>query len=557
MEKIPTKPEQPNKHEQVRNVEQDRLAFIEAIKNIEIGEIDTEFDEKSVESLVTELGEAKLLLLGETHGVKENADIIYTLFKKFGFKKLALEWDKELREQAEKFLQTGELDFEAIKDSPDGRITAGHFALLKKLKDEGLLEALVCFDGETPTADWDTRDANMAKNIIANLANSRTLVVAGNLHTQVEPITFDDEKEEHHPMGEHLKKQIPNVPSGKIKYLTGQFHNYGTRDFREKPEGVELPKARFYKSDDGVYLFDLPEAHVAVVPNPSEVLSAGEENQSETMEAILSSIMTAEEYSKIEHATPYIFELKAEDKELYYFGSPHTSDPSNPLFAEIEAAFNNANPDIVFVEGMNVRGDKTKFNERVKSATREEAIDRMGESGLTLKLGVEKGIEWESPEPTDEDLYNDLLAKGFSKDEIFAWDVFHILPQYNRQMKREGFEKYVSGFIDRFKRTTNWDNFDYSYERAIKLGEQIFGEAVDVENDQRALDRIDPIPWDEKKEKQTILNRIGEASSLFRDKKIVGDILEAFKTHKRVFVVYGASHAVMQEPAFKKAFESA
>ena len=115
---------QPEKIESGRDVGQDRLAFVEAIKNIDIGEIDTEFDEKSVEGLVSELNKAKLLLLGETHGVKENVDIIYTLFKKFGFKKLALEWNKELREHAEKFLQTGELDFEAIKDSPDGRITA-------------------------------------------------------------------------------------------------------------------------------------------------------------------------------------------------------------------------------------------------------------------------------------------------------------------------------------------------------------------------------------------------------------------------------------------------
>lgn len=553
MEKIPSLIEQPNKHERVRNVEQDRLTFFEQVQNFEIAEIDAEFDEKSAKELASELNDAKVFLLGEMHGVKENADIIYTLFKKFGFKKLALEWDTKLHAHAERFLQTGELDFEAVQNETDGRITAGHFALLKKLKDEGLLEALVCFD------EWSgDRDANMAKNILANVSGDKTLVAAGNLHTKFESIVEIDGKT-HHSMGEHIKKQIPTVPSGEIQYLTGQYHNNGVKDFfkEEKPEGVRLPKARFYKSDEGIYSFDLPEAHVAVVPNPSEVLPEGEENQSETMEAILSSIMTAEEYSKIEHATPYIFELKAGDKELYYFGSPHTSDPSNPLFAEIETAFNKANPDIVFVEGMNVRGDKTKFNQRVKSATREEAIDHMGESGLTLKLGVEKGVDWESPEPTDEDLYNDLLAKGFSKDEIFAWDVFHILPQYNRQMKREGFEKYVSGFIDRFKRTTNWEGFDYSYERAIKLGEQIFGEAVDVENDQRALDRIDPIPWDEKKERQTILNRIGEASSLFRDKKIVSDILEAFKTHKRVFVVYGASHAAMQEPAFKKAFESA
>src|SRR3989338_6191750 len=264
--------EQSERLDNERSIEQDRLAFIQAIKNTDVGEIDTEFDVESVQSLISELADSKLLILGETHGVKENVDVIYTLFKKFGFKKLALEWNEKLREQANKFLESGELDFEAIKDSPDGRITAGHFALLKKLKDEDLLEALVCFDGSTSSGEWDARDENMAKNIIANLSDSATLVVAGNLHTQVEPITFDGEKEEHHPMGENVKKQIPNVPSGKIKYLTGQFHNYGVRDFGEKPEGVELPKARFYKSDKDIYSFELPEAHVAVVPNPKEVL---------------------------------------------------------------------------------------------------------------------------------------------------------------------------------------------------------------------------------------------------------------------------------------------
>lgn len=279
------------------------------------------------------------------------------------------------------------------------------------------------------------------------------------------------------------------------------------------------------------------------------------ENQAETLEPILASIMTAEQYSHTEHATPYIFELQGEDKELRYFGSPHVRDPKNPLFGEIEAAFNEANPDIVFVEGVNVRGDRDKFNERVKAATREEAIEHMGESGFTLKLGVDKGIEWRSPEPTDEDLYNNLLAKRFSKDQIFAWDVFHILPQYNRLMNKQGFKQYVEGFIGRFKQSTNWEGFDYSYERAIQLGEQILGRSVDVENEPDALDFIDPIPWDEKKEKQTTLNRIGEQSSLFRDRKIVSDIADALKTHRRVFVVYGASHAAMQEPALRKLLE--
>ncbi len=280
------------------------------------------------------------------------------------------------------------------------------------------------------------------------------------------------------------------------------------------------------------------------------------ENQDEMLEPVLDRIMTAEEYSHTEHATPYIFELKAGDKELHYFGSPHVRDPQDPLFAEIEAAFNKANPDIVFVEGINVRGDVNKFNERVMAASREEAINHMGESGLTLQLGIGKGIDWRSPEPTDKDLYNNLLAKGFSKEQIFAWDLFHILPQYNRLMDKGGFRKYVEPFIDRFKQVTNWEGFDYSYEHALQLGEQILGKAIDVESEPDALDYIDPIPWQEKKEKQTILNRIGEESSRFRDRKIVSDLAEALKTHKRIFVVYGASHAAMQEPALRKLLES-
>ena len=93
--------------ESVRNVERDRVAFIEAIKNFEVKEIDTDFDEKSVAALVSELEKSKLFILGEMHGVKENVDIIYTLFKKFGFRKLALEWNVIMKEKTNEFLQTG------------------------------------------------------------------------------------------------------------------------------------------------------------------------------------------------------------------------------------------------------------------------------------------------------------------------------------------------------------------------------------------------------------------------------------------------------------------
>ncbi|MEX0930498.1 MAG: hypothetical protein WDZ79_02340 [Candidatus Paceibacterota bacterium] len=279
-----------------------------------------------------------------------------------------------------------------------------------------------------------------------------------------------------------------------------------------------------------------------------------QENNKE-MESVLDCIMTAEEYSQIEHETPYIFELKAGDKELHYFGSYHSFNPEDALFSEIEQAFNKSNPDIVFVEGISSRGDVEKCTEKVKEGFREEIIAHMGESGFTLKLAAEKGVEWQSPEPPDKDLYDYLQEQGFSKDEIFAWEVFQILPQYNRQMDKQSFKEYVSRFIESFERNTNWEEFDYSCEYAIELGEQILGKKIDVEDEPNATDYIDPIPWEKKKDNQTVLNSISEAASRFRDRKIVSDLVEALKTHKKVFVVYGASHAAMQEPALKRLFE--
>lgn len=252
-----------------RSLEKDGRLFEEAIAVVSIEEVLTDFDAHASAKLAESLASTKLFILGETHGVKENVDVIYTLFKKFGFRKLALEWDPALKVVAEKFAESGTLDFDAVKDSPDGRITAGHFELIKKLKDEDLLDSLICFD-EEGSANWDERDTNMARGILASLSDVPTLVVAGNLHAKTEPLSFDDEPGEHHPMGESVKREIPNLASGRIEYVRGQFYNFGVKDFGGDTGLEPSSMAKFYLSDKGLYIFELPEAHAAFVPNPHE-----------------------------------------------------------------------------------------------------------------------------------------------------------------------------------------------------------------------------------------------------------------------------------------------
>jgi erythromycin esterase-like protein len=255
---------------QERSLEKDRQEFIKTINSVSIEEISAVFAEEARSQLVDRLEQTKLFILGEVHGVKENVDIIYTLFKKFNFRQLALEWESELQVVVEKYLETGEVDFDAIQNSADGRITAEHFALFNKLKNEGRLEKVICFDS-SGAVDWDTRDENMAQNILSELSDALTLVVAGNLHARVESITLTDEPGEHQPMGERIKAQVPSVPYGNIAYQSGQHHNFGPQDFfaDSAPENTE---AKFYRTEAEEYTFVLPAAQAAVVPNPSEQL---------------------------------------------------------------------------------------------------------------------------------------------------------------------------------------------------------------------------------------------------------------------------------------------
>ncbi len=276
----------------------------------------------------------------------------------------------------------------------------------------------------------------------------------------------------------------------------------------------------------------------------------------------LDKIMTAEEYSKLEHSTPYLYELKNGEKELLYFGAYHSRNPEDGIFKDIENKFNEVTPDLVLIEGMsNIHQKRESFEKNEmglgddEDAIRKKIIDVAGESGFALYLAIKKGIDCESPEPEDADMYNALLEQGFSKDDIFAEQIFLVLPQYHRQTEQSGFKEYTEPFIDSFKKATNWRDFDYSYEYALEAAKKAIGKHVDVENDEQTLDYVDPIPWENKKDAQTVMNQIARATSQYRDKFMVSEIAKALQTHKKVFVVFGASHAVMQEPALKELFK--
>jgi hypothetical protein len=92
------------------------------------------------------LDDSGLLLLGEVHGVRENPLLIRALMQVFGLTSLALEWHEDLAPVIETFLARGTLADHPLLWSGDGRITAGHLAVLAERAAAVPLEVIL-FDG--------------------------------------------------------------------------------------------------------------------------------------------------------------------------------------------------------------------------------------------------------------------------------------------------------------------------------------------------------------------------------------------------------------------------
>ena len=80
------------------------------------------------------LDESGLLLLGEVHGVRENPLIARALMQAFGLNGLALEWHEDLASVAGAFCAGAALADHPLLWSGDGRITAGHLAVVRDRK---------------------------------------------------------------------------------------------------------------------------------------------------------------------------------------------------------------------------------------------------------------------------------------------------------------------------------------------------------------------------------------------------------------------------------------
>ena len=263
-------------------------ALMAAVQAFDATPLGLQVDSDADAAVRQSLRRTGLVLLGEGHGIAQMPVLVGELIAWFGLGGIALEWHEDLGPWLDRWITHGVLvdpvwgsDLAGEVWGGDGRLTAGHLAALRRWAAAGLLITLM--DG-TPVVRlrpgeseeemgrrwWSERDAAMARRVLAAPdAPGGRLVVAGGLHTRLEPLPVDDPigADIGVPMGAELARRRPGLCSIDCVYGRGRFYNLGSR--RSDLDGLggrRLERPRLIMQQ-GALLLQVPSPREATVPH--------------------------------------------------------------------------------------------------------------------------------------------------------------------------------------------------------------------------------------------------------------------------------------------------
>jgi hypothetical protein len=233
-------------------------AFQRAVDEFDISSCRLSIDPAALAAARQSVDQSGLLLLGEVHGVRQNPLLARALMVALDVTGLALEWPAALASAVGGFLGDGQVpDHPQLWDG-DGRITAGHFALLRERFQAQRLQALTLFDG-VDEVGWSRRESAMAERILdAEGPATRTLVIAGNAHTALTPTMLGV------PLGAQLAEWRPGVREITIRYGNGTCYNLLPQRFKHQ---FSLRRKARLRAEGGALVLDQPAPMQAQVPH--------------------------------------------------------------------------------------------------------------------------------------------------------------------------------------------------------------------------------------------------------------------------------------------------
>ena len=189
---------------------------------------------RNLDIVLPVLQKSNLIVYGEIHGIKENADIVYNLVKKLDIQRLAIEASPTVLDFINS-VKTEVYDFSLV-DEDLFDLSVLSLEMIKTiaiLLQQNQLKELVFIDTFFDNLDEDAiippspqeREEQLAKNILGIDDSLPTLCIMGQWHTQPKVVT--DGETRHESALYRLRKTKPNVPFIHNIYRQGELFNDG------------------------------------------------------------------------------------------------------------------------------------------------------------------------------------------------------------------------------------------------------------------------------------------------------------------------------------------
>ena len=231
----------------------------------------------------------------------------------------------------------------------------------------------------------------------------------------------------------------------------------------------------------------------------------------------------------------YIVRIAASPGELLFYGVRHTSDPRDPQIAEIERLWREFRPELAFSEG----------GIRPKSASRDEAIRHHGEPGLLRVLADSARVPLRDLEPPSHEEAA-ALARDFPPEQVKLFYLLRYVADYS-SAREQPIEDYAEGTLKLVRHRWKLEGPPGSIEEVQALAKRCLPQLADW--------RAVPRDWFSPVRNDTFLNELARRSGRYRDCHMAPLIAAAVRSGKRVFVLAGSGHAIMQERALRSALE--
>lgn len=236
--------------------------------------------------------------------------------------------------------------------------------------------------------------------------------------------------------------------------------------------------------------------------------------------------------------------------QLFYVNARHVTNADNATCQTIQSAYDLYNPKGVVIEcggnaaGPHFKGYTSFVLDRYKTPSRAK-----NECDFTILTALQRSLPLANGEPTDDVVFKDLIARGYSSKEYQAYWLLRGLAQ---SVKRNeiGHASFDEASEQRLGYLASKHSLPREEQLSVKEYKEWFLHHYPERRDFLDISTNDTAP--ERPDVGTFSQRLSYDLEKTREPHIIQTITNMLNRHKSVLVVYGGGHRETQMTVFEQ-----